>query len=361
MNSNPYHISSLLIENFKSVKHLEISPKRINIFVGKPNVGKSNILEAISMLSNTSTINDVVRFSHTYQLFYDNEVTQPIKIFTDSISAILSSEKTSSGFTYYLGNNKNDVKTSFSLTEESSELDLKNTIFPRLKLSNPDFSLYRTQVDESGKFFNQTMYGSLIESNIKRYSFSSKTSALSHSFNSSFLNPPHGDNLFTILSTNKSLRQDAVSFFEEYGLEFLIDQVNKTFEIQKRIEGLSYKYSYDLIADTLKRIIFYLAAIKSNSNAVILLEEPEAHCFPPYIARIAKEIIEAETNQFFIATHSPYLLNTIIENSKFEDIAVYVSSFSDYQTKVRKLTDEELTEMLDFGTDVFFNYDAFVE
>lgn len=361
MNNNPNHISSLLIENFKSVKHLEINPRRINIFVGKPNVGKSNILEAISMLSNTSTINDVVRFSHTYQLFYDNDVTQPIKIYTDSISAILSSEKQSRGFNYLIGNNKRVIESTFKQFEDGKASSLSNEISPSIRYDNPNLSIRRIGVDEYGKFNNHDTFGSSLESNIKRYSFSSKTSAMSNSFNSSFLNPPHGDNLFTILSTNKSLRQDVVSFFEEYGLEFLIDQVNKTFEIQKRIEGLSYKYSYDLIADTLKRIIFYLAAIKSNSNAVILLEEPEAHCFPPYIARIAKEIIEVETNQFFIATHSPYLLNTIIENSKFEDIAVYVSSFSDYQTKVRKLTDEELTEMLDFGTDVFFNYDAFVE
>ncbi len=361
MNKNPNHISSLLIENFKSVKHLEISPRRINIFVGKPNVGKSNILEAISMLSNTSTINDVVRFSHTYQLFYDNDVTQPVKIFTNLISAILSSENQSTGFRYLIGNVGKIIEATLKLIEDGNFFSLNDSISPQVKINNQNLSINRKIIDELGKIYHHESYGINLESNIKRYSFSSRSSALSNSFNSGFLNPPHGDNLFTILSTNKSLRQDVVSFFEEYGLEFLIDQANKTFEIQKRIDGLSYKYSYDLIADTLKRIIFYLAAIKSNKNAVILLEEPEAHCFPPYIARIAKEVIEAETNQFFIATHSPYLLNTIIENSKFEDIAVYVSSFSDYQTKVRKLTDEELTEMLDFGTDVFFNYDAFVE
>ena len=94
---------------------------------------------------------------------------------------------------------------------------------------------------------------------------------------------------------------------------------------------------------------------------MILLEEPEAHCFPPYIARIAREIIDAETNQFFVATHSPYLLNTIIENTNFDDVAVYICSFKNYQTEIRQLTPEELSQMLDYGTDVFFNYEAFVE
>lgn len=44
-------INALTIENFKSIKTLELKPKRINLFVGKPNAGKSNILEALSLFS----------------------------------------------------------------------------------------------------------------------------------------------------------------------------------------------------------------------------------------------------------------------------------------------------------------------
>lgn len=358
MSNNSNHIHSLLIENFKSVKHLEINPKRINIFVGKPNVGKSNILEALSMLSNMSTFKNLVRFSHTYELFYDGDVTQPIKILTDTISAILYAEKNIAGFSFLIGKPQGVIESSFHKIENNPNEPFS---VPAEFLVYPNASLNKTRIDTSGGFETHSSHGTTLETLIRRYSFNELSSALSNSSDASFLNPPYGDNLFTILSTNKSLRQDVVSFFEEYGLEFLVDQANKTFEIQKRIDGISYKYSYDLIADTLRRVIFYLAAIKSNANSVILLEEPEAHCFPPYIARIAKEIIDAASNQFFIATHSPYLLNTIIENAKFEDLAIYVSSFSDYQTKVRKLSDEELTQMLDFGNDVFFNYDAFVE
>ncbi len=38
------------IKNFKSIKDLRLDCKRVNIFIGKPNVGKSNILEALGML-----------------------------------------------------------------------------------------------------------------------------------------------------------------------------------------------------------------------------------------------------------------------------------------------------------------------
>ncbi|HEX9956575.1 MAG TPA: AAA family ATPase, partial [Fibrella sp.] len=38
------------IKNFKSIKDLRLDCKRVNIFIGKPNVGKSNILEALGLL-----------------------------------------------------------------------------------------------------------------------------------------------------------------------------------------------------------------------------------------------------------------------------------------------------------------------
>ena len=45
---------NIKIENFKSLRHIELNDcKRINIFIGKPNVGKSNILEALSLFSLT--------------------------------------------------------------------------------------------------------------------------------------------------------------------------------------------------------------------------------------------------------------------------------------------------------------------
>ena len=40
------------IKNFKSIKDCEIpNCKRINLFIGRPNVGKSNIIEALSLFS----------------------------------------------------------------------------------------------------------------------------------------------------------------------------------------------------------------------------------------------------------------------------------------------------------------------
>jgi AAA15 family ATPase/GTPase len=44
-------ITKLSIANFKSIRQLNIDCKKINLFIGEPNTGKSNILEALALLS----------------------------------------------------------------------------------------------------------------------------------------------------------------------------------------------------------------------------------------------------------------------------------------------------------------------
>ena len=45
-------IDHIHISNFKSIRESEISDcKRINLIIGRPNVGKSNILESLSLFS----------------------------------------------------------------------------------------------------------------------------------------------------------------------------------------------------------------------------------------------------------------------------------------------------------------------
>ena len=153
--------------------------------------------------------------------------------------------------------------------------------------------------------------------------------------------------------------KEVASFFGRYKLELLLDPINNILEIHKRSGWYSIKTPYSLIADTLQRIIFHLAAIKSNENSIILFEEPENHSFPPYILYLAKSIVESTTNQFFLTTHSPYILNTLMQESSLEDLAIFMVDYKDYQTIARRLEKEEVREMMDYGIDIFFNLDRF--
>jgi len=125
----------------------------------------------------------------------------------------------------------------------------------------------------------------------------------------------------------------------------------------KMIDGEIYSYPYFSISETLQRIIFYTIAIKSNKGNILLFDEPESNTFPFYTKFIAERIALDNDNQFFITTHNPYLLLSLIEKSKEEDLNVCIVKMKDYQTTVTQLSQEQTSEVLDLNSDVFFNFD----
>ncbi|TAE17908.1 MAG: ATPase, partial [Bacteroidetes bacterium] len=146
----------------------------------------------------------------------------------------------------------------------------------------------------------------------------------------------------------------------EYGLSFVLSQSPSKFLIQKKENDFfAIQYPYSSIADTLQRFIFYLAAVESNTNSVLIFEEPEVHSFPPYVKELAERMILKDDNQYFVSTHSPYLLQTFIDSLDHAELNVYLTYYRNYQTHVKALSAEELRDIQDFGYDVFFNLRKF--
>ena len=70
-------IDTFDIKGFKSIRNIHLDCKRINLFIGEPNTGKSNILEALGFLSwcgRGGNLRDYVRFETVQHLFYDGIV-----------------------------------------------------------------------------------------------------------------------------------------------------------------------------------------------------------------------------------------------------------------------------------------------
>ncbi len=117
-------------------------------------------------------------------------------------------------------------------------------------------------------------------------------------------------------------------------------------------------YPYYLASDTLQRIIFYTLAIDSNKESILVFEEPESHTFPYYTKFLGGKIAQDETNQYFIATHNPYLLLAILEKANKNSVNVFVTYVKDYQTKVKCLTESQISELMNY--DPFFNLSEFI-
>ncbi len=363
-------INTLEVKNFKSIKHVNIDCKRINLFIGKPNVGKSNILEAISLFDapvcNPSRpfLSEFMRFEKASNLFYDQDRKNIIHVNTNIGCAALRFHLNQiNQYDICFGPSKEFVSTFHS---ESTEGDLTQISGKYRSLASAHkYQPGGTSVDPFYASFSDEM------NNFNSYSSASKTTfvpvkryifkSLEKQENNFplFLRPPFGDNLYTIIESNPRLYEEIAHFFREYELDLLIDTASNKLEVQKRVGNRVYKIPYSLAADTLQRIIFHLAAIKTNKDSVLLFEEPEAHSYPPYVSMLGDTIIEDKFNQYFVATHSHYLLTSFIEQCEPPDISIFITTYENYETKIRALTNAEVENIMETGIDFFFNTSAF--
>ncbi|RRB00160.1 ATPase [Larkinella rosea] len=336
------------IKNFKSIKDLHLDCKRVNVFIGKPNVGKSNILEALGLLganySDEKYLNGSIRYEDVRDLFTDYNFDNSIIIKTNQLTARL--ERIEQGKPI-----ESTIEDSFSLTRESGSFNYRSFslgnkgqveaqgagLFDDRK-EKDDFEIYRT-------------------SPVKKYDFISLDS-FKYTF-SQYLLPPHGDNLYAVINRYPALWQGFNNVFQDQNLEFVLLDREQSLALQKKEGPRLKRYPYFSIADTFRRYIFYVTAIESNTDSVIVFEEPEVHSFPPYTHELAYRMIYDENNQYFISTHSPYMLHPFIEKMDRKDLNVFVTYYKDYQTHVRALTEEEFIDILDYSTNVFFNMSRF--
>jgi hypothetical protein len=72
----------LFIENYKSIRSLELDCRRVNVLVGEPNCGKTNVIEAISLLGTIAPAQakQLFRCDGPVELFHDNDISLPVEV-----------------------------------------------------------------------------------------------------------------------------------------------------------------------------------------------------------------------------------------------------------------------------------------
>ena len=335
-------INKLQILNFKSIKFFSLDCARVNVFVGEPNVGKSNILEALdlSYLSWMLGLNkdkkemnqpeiDIKRYFRVNKvdnLFHGGDISEPIALIHPGFSY-----DTSLDCLPGLNNDKFRVQSNGSFTDFDNDFA---PVEPQQFFSSPIIPYkYNSDITfQNGGLLNRLL-------------------------------PPFGDNLGSIIKHHKSMQDLIKEFAEHNNFELKIHSNTLDMAILLRVnEGLVYELPYSSLADTYKRMLFYIAAVRHPNGSVITLDEPDTHAFPKYVSYLADEIIIQKNKQFFISTHNPYLLNQLIEKMPSGEFAVFVCSYDKNKksTVAKRLSDADLEELLDYGVDLFFNLNKYI-
>ena len=321
-------VKKLSIKNFKSLKEIQLDCKKLNIFIGEPNSGKSNIIEALSFLSTgvmqDHLPKDVFRYKTMGDFFFDSNINKPIEVNTDVLALSLK----------------------FAMRADNApDNQFEFTVVNKLQEEKPQSARF----EHSGK-----MQGHLtLTTPFRLYQYKRLDSFTPGYAN--FLLSPHGANLVTLLLSNEDLRHWVEEFFASKGLMLTMKPVENDINISKLVKKSLYSYPYSSVSETLQRIVFYMLAIKSNKENMLLLDEPESNTFPFYTKFLAESIGLDQTNQFFITTHNPYLLLNLIEKSPEKDLSVFICQMKDHESKVTALNKKQIKEVLDFNSDVFFN------
>lgn len=322
-------ITKLHISRFKSIRELSLNCKRINIFIGEPNTGKSNILEALGMFSFVYysrfgySAKQFIRFERTGNLFYDESLDYPLEITCDSIA--LKMEFKNGRFEGLCNESEGSLAT--------------------LRGDHRDF-----RVDAYVGFGRTALF--------KPYRFSVRETF--PRIESDSLMPPSGENLPLLLLANRELRSIVNQPFLSMGFRLGIRPQEGKLEIIKQLDDVIVSYPYSLASETLQRLTFYLAAILSNKESVLVFEEPESHAFPYYTKYLAELIaLDQNNNQYFISTHNPYFLLPILEKSPKNEVSVHIIYFENYETKAKEIAEKDLEELAEI--DIFSNLERYLE
>lgn len=319
-------IQNLTIRNFKSIKALNIPCKKLNVFIGEPNSGKSNILEALALQGQNALLPElnkkIFRYKTIGELFYDFDINSPIEVIAGNHSVL-----------------------KYSVREDGT-IDNQFHFFLNSNNTRPAILTHDGKISD---------HGDSGKTNIRYYEFKRLDTFIVNYL--PHLVCPDGSNLPTLLLANKEIRKWVSDFLQSKDLKLTLKPTEHDIQASKMIDEEIYPFPYFAVSETVQRIIFYSVAIMSNKNNVLLFDEPETNTFPPYTKELAELIAIDEDNQFFITTHDPYLLINMIEKSDKNNINIFITEMKEYKTKVHLLNDKQVSEVLGHDADVFFNFD----
>ena len=318
-------IETLEIRNFKSIKELSLPCKRFNLFIGEPGAGKSNLLEALGLLSFIEArqydpelaLDGFVRHERTANLFYNGDTANLLSVGGGAAAVELACRDGQ-----YRGLYRHSDGTAAEIGGDDRTI---RELSPIAAESRPPVRFYRapalTDFQES---------------------------------DCAFLLPPAGRNFPSLLAREGELRYAVNLSFAAGQVKAVLRSGEKGIELVKGSAAGGPSCPYALASQSRQRLSFYTAAMETNREAALVFPEPESHCHPGDIHFLAERLAwYGNGNQYFISTNNPYLLLNLLEKTPRAELAVNAVYTRDCRTQALTLSTEDLAALSE--GDIFAN------
>ena len=349
----------LEIRNFKSVEHVELDCQRVNVLIGKPNTGKSNILESLGLVSyvghsqRSGNLESFVRCEDVSNLFHGGLLSRPIEITLNRSRSLGEElriqERVGLILGYVNGRFKGGVGEEGLIRERGTE-PIHTPVEPNsYAIVGSGLSL---SVSEGT--------GALgIVPTCKFYRFAPLSSFPVKA--GGFLSPPSGANLLSLLLRDLELANEVNALFSESGLKLGLRAEENRIEVLTQYGNFSFSHPYHLTSTHLQRLVFHVAALRTNSDSLVVLEDPESYRYSSHVADLAESIsLDDRGNQYFLSTHSPHFLKSLLEKTPPGDLAVFMTNCYDYRTRVSQIPQRDLA-VLTQGADLSSSFGVLLE
>ena len=225
------NIKNISIQYFKSIKEASLEDcRKVNLLFGYPNVGKSNILEAMSLFCNVdkpASLKNLIRFDSLNQLAYNGNYRNDIQVRLneEKIKCIFDFNSANSGLLSFYQNSEEKSFFSISYSNGGSAFSINGNSIERL--------------------------------DIVKYNFTQNVKLQRNQYTN--LSVPYGENLVSILELYKILRESIYLILKEYGLKFNFNQTTEELNLLKELDETTVlTIPIHLTADSFQRLIFHL-------------------------------------------------------------------------------------------------------
>ena len=343
-------VKSLIAENFLSLDKVKVDFGKLTILVGSNAAGKSNIIKALMLLSGIgrasagTDINTICKnhlgFESLRQIFYDpsRNVTLRLNLEVDGQNMFYRISFNSNGII-----NREEVICEKALltrtaSTSASYVGKEGKLF-ELSLSSSFPAMVQISKIKDSHFIIRRMRNIL--ANIRTYAFEAARirSESSSGFNLNLSR--NGSNLAQVLHSLLTYKRKSFLEIEDIMKQLIpeIEEINvpttkdgqRTYLLIKE-NGIPEPLKYHNISDGTLRILAFVTALYLE-NTIIAFEEPE-NCVHPYLFETVVDLCRKSPTQVVITTHSPYLLNKILDPKE-----VLLVEKEEGKTKVKPVED----------------------